>query len=147
MVGRLRAPIFSKREVGCRIDADDIGTHLALVGEDDRDIELLDRDATCFAGDDVVVREDEAVGADDHAGAEAVLDSAPRAEERVRVAEDRSKERIDRRLPPHDLLRRDVDDRRDDSFGDAAEVGAACSRRTSPPLALRPRPAGVGAGA
>ena len=80
------------------------------------------RHASRLAGDDVVVGQDVAVAADDDAGAEAVLDAAPRSEEIVGVAEERE-ERIARHLPPDDLLRRDVDDGGDRPLGDAAEVG------------------------
>ena len=85
------------------------------------------RDASRLAGDDVVVGQDVAVAADDDAGAEAVLDAAPRSEEVVGVAEERE-ERIARHLPPDDLLRRDVDDGGDRPLGDAAEVGEVARR-------------------
>ncbi len=112
---------LQQRQVGRRIDADDGGGHLALVGSQRHaDGQVLDADAPLIAGDDVVVGEDEPVGADHDAGPQAALDAAARAEDVV-VAEE---ERVERRwLPAHELLGRDVGDGRHRAVGDAGEVG------------------------
>ena len=66
MVGRSFAPIFSTPPSQSP-DRRQRRRRIALVGQSDRDIELFDSDPTRFAGDDVIVGEDEAVAAHDHA--------------------------------------------------------------------------------
>jgi hypothetical protein len=101
----LRPSTFNKGQVGGRVDSDHGRGHLALVrGQRHRDRQVLQADALCFAGDDVVVGQDVAVGADHDARSEAALDAAAVAED-VLVAE----EQIEGRgLTRHELPRRDV---------------------------------------
>ena len=122
IVGRSLRVDLQEREIGRRIEADHLRWNLAFVGQRDGHVELLDAHPSRLADDHVIVGEDVAVAADDDARAETVLDAATRSEEVIRVAEE-GEEGVARHLTPDDLLRRDVDDRGDRPFGDAAEVG------------------------
>ena len=112
---------LEQREVRPRVDADDGGLELALVGE--RDGDFLDR----ALAEHVVVGDDETVGRDDDAGAETRGVAVARSEGAVEIAEELLEERIveERRGPlPHDLDRRDVRDGADRLLGHAREIGS-----------------------
>ena len=115
-VGRLRSVDLEQRQIGGRIDADQLGRPLAAVREDHRD--LLQR----ALAEDVVVGQHVAVAADDHAGAGAL---AALRRERVLAAEEVAEERVDEPPLAVDLHGGDVDHRRRRPRRDLGEVGQA----------------------
>src|SRR4051794_17305300 len=116
---------FHQRQIGVGIDADHLAWHFTLVGERDGDIDITQRDPALVARDDVIIGEDVAVAADDHAGAEALGRTAGATLDVTRIAEEQLEERVvgvRRVLAPDDLRRRDVGDGGDGALGDTGEV-------------------------
>ena len=118
--GRLRRlRHLHQRDIGGGIGTDNFAGQLVLVAEDHGDFRIP-------ALDDVIVRHDVAIGGNQHAGAEAHLGPAARAEHIVLVAEEILKHRIvrPRRIRrAHDPDRRNVHHALDCLRRDAGEVG------------------------
>ena len=123
ITGRPVAVDLQQREIGPRIDADDLRLDVAMIADRHRHLRHV-------VADHVVVGDDVAVGRDDDARAEALLGAAA-PEHLALIAEEVLEERIvgERRgRSAHDLHRRNVGDGAHGLRGDAREVRAARRR-------------------
>ena len=115
------------RQVGPLVIGDDRGVELAPVAEHDGDL--------LGAVDHMLVGDDQAIGADDDAGAERVLHPLPRPAETGIVAEELLEERIVEhrrgRLCLHHPAGVDVDHRRRGLLDDGREGQAGSARQSS----------------